>query len=175
MWHVIQTRTGKEKELVEIIEKFISKRICEKCFIFQQECVWRIEGSYRIHLEPLFPSYVFVETDIPEEFYFSLKQIPKLTKLLWDGECFWTVQKEEEELLKNLSGGNEEYIIRRSFVYLSANGEILAAEGALKEYVGKIIKKRLRKRRVVIEIPFLGEKKRIQLGIRLPQDEEMKV
>ena len=43
---------------------------------------WRIEGQFRIHIEPLFPSYVFAETDNPDAFFIALKQVPKLAKLL---------------------------------------------------------------------------------------------
>lgn len=171
MLYVIQTNTGREKELVEVIEKVLSSSEYKKCFVIQRECIWRIEGRMRMHIEPLFPSYVFVETDAPEDFLFVLKHVPKLTKLLGSDGNFWTVQKEEEQILRELIGGDRSLTIRLSPVKTDENGAILSAEGALKNYMGMVVKKRLRKRSVIVEIPFLGEMRRIQLGIRLEADE----
>lgn len=170
MWYVIQTITGKEKELVEVIDKILVRRGYDRCFVLQQECVWRLKGQYCIHIEPLFPSYVFVETDIPEEFFYALKQVPKLTKLLGREGIFDTVKKEEEELLCQLIGSDETYIVRRSLVKVDSDGMIVSAEGALEAFYDRIVQQRLRKRSVIVEIPFLGEIKRIRMGIRLEDD-----
>lgn len=170
MWYVIQTITGKEVETVGVIDKVLKKRGYKECFVIQQEYAWRVEGHLRIHIEPLFPSYMFVETDTPNDFFFALKRVPKLTKLLGNEGEFGVVLEEEEILLRKLLGNDEKYIIRRSWVEIASDGKIVSAEGALKEYVGSIVKKRLRKRIVMIEIKFLGKTKRIQLGIKLADD-----
>ena len=200
MWYVIQTITGKEQELVDVIGKVLDEKnkreVCvengktntgksgvkcqvddikkpksfEKCFIIKRECVWRREGRYQVHIKPLFPSYVFVQTDTPDKLFDDLKRIPKLTKLLGYDGSFWTVRKEEEELLRKLVGNDPEFVVRRSLVEVNKDGEIISLEGILKEYAGRIVKKRLRKRVVVIEIPFLGEMKKIEIGIKVMGD-----
>ena len=80
-----------------------------------------------------------------------------------------TARKESDV---NASEGSraERYIVQRSLVHVDANGQIVSAEGALRDYWSQIVKQRLRKRSVIIEIPFLGETRRIQLGIRLDED-----
>lgn len=171
MWYVIQTISGKEKTVVEAIDNILSGEGYERCFVPQRECIWRIEGKYRIHTEPLFPSYVFAETDTPESFFFALKRVPKLTKLLGAEGTFWNVEEEEEKQLRSFMEEDGEFVVRRSLVRVDEEGNILSAQGALNGYVGKIIKKRLRKRSVVVEIPFLGETRKIQLGIRLEGEE----
>lgn len=170
MWFVIQTMTGKEADTVDVIDRILKKNSYERCFVIQRECIWRIEGRCRVHLEPLFPSYIFVETDTPEEFFFALKRVPKLTKLLGSEGTFCPVERDEVRLLQKLLGDDEEYVVRRSPVEVNSDGEILSAGGVLKEYVSKIVKKRLRKRVVVVEIPFLGKMRRLQLGVRLAED-----
>lgn len=185
MWYVIQTITGKELETAGAIDKVLRvqagknclpfknyRESYKECFVIQWECVWRIEGRCRVHTEPLFPSYVFVETDRPDDFFFALKRVPKLTKLLGHEGTFWRVKKEEEKLLREMTGDDGNYVIRRSLVEVDSNGEIVSAVGALRNYMGKIVKKRLRKRVVMIEIPFLGDVKRVQLGVRMAGDEE---
>lgn len=172
MWYVIQTITGKEIELVSVIDRVLAKDSYKTCFVIQRECVWRIEGRCRVHIKPLFPSYVFVETDTPEAFFFALKRVPKLTKLLGGDGTFWGVQKEEEALLRRLMGDEPGYIVRRSPVKVDSEGLIVSAEGVLKDYLDRIVKKRLRKRVVVIEIPFLGRKRLVEIGVRVAGDEE---
>ncbi len=186
MWYVIQTITGKEQELVDTMEHIFGGERKEKrygrCFVLYRECIWRIEGQFRVHIEPLFPSYVFVETDHPNDFYIALKQVPKLSKLVGADGSFWGFNIEEEPFLDSMfraaeleKGKNEErYLVRRSLVRTDAHGQIVEAEGVLKNYLGQVVKQRLRKRSVIIEIPFLGTKRRIQLGIRLAEDKEEK-
>lgn len=173
MWYVVQTITGMENETVQIIDKVLRKKEYERCFVIMRECVWRIEGRFRVHREPLFPSYIFVETENPENFFYGLKRVPKLTKLLGNDGEFWRVEQEEAEFLKKLICGDREYTVRRSLISVDAEGELISAEGILHEYRQRIVKKRLRKRLVVIEIPFLGKMRRIQIGVRLPGDEEV--
>ena len=124
-----------------------------------------------MHIEPLFPSYVFVETDTPDIFFYDLKQVPKLTKLLGRDGTFWTVLPEEQVLLKKLIGNDPEYVVRRSLIEVNEQGNIISAQGVLGEYIGKIVRKRLRKRVVIVELLFLGEVRRVQLGVRLAGDE----
>lgn len=170
MWYVIQAKTGKENETAEVINKLLKQQGYQKCFVIQREGVWRIAGEYRVHIEPLFPSYVFVETDTPEKLFLALKQVPRLTKLLGDDGIFWTVQQEEEEFLCKMIGDDPDYVIRRSFVKVDLHGSIISVEGALKEFAEYVVKKRLRKRSIVLEVPFLGQRKRIHLGIVLNGD-----
>lgn len=174
MWYVIQTITGKELETVDVIDSVLQEKYkgndyksYEKCFVVKREYVWRIKGSFRPHIEPLFPSYVFVETDTPDLFFYDLKQIPRLTRLLNSDGNFWVIREEEEKLIRRLIGDDPEYVVRRSPVWINEKGEIIEAGGVLKENLGRIVKKRLRKRIIVIEVPFLGEMKRIEIGIKV--------
>ncbi len=187
MWYVIQTITGKEQELVDAVGRMSGgrERKYERCFVIYREFVWRFGGKWKLQIEPLFPSYVFVETNMPEEFFLTLKQVPRLSNLLGkdaDGE-FWGIYGEEEEFLCHMIGRDDgegekqeeagTYLVRRSLVRVDEEGRIISAEGVLGYYMDRIVKQRLRKRSVVIEIPFLGRKRRIQLGIRVEGDEAM--
>ena len=204
MWYVIQTETGREQELVAAIDRILRAQSYERCFVILQECVWRIEGACKVYKKPLFPSYVFVETESPEQLFLALKQIPRMSRLLGNNGQFWAVRQEERELLCRMMGlgkdsGREDdvrykdnsrwknngvqgkrrdrqyfeeiYLVRRSPVRVNGEGEILEAGGFLKDYMDRIVRKRLRKRSVIIEIPFLGEKRRIQVGIRVEGEE----
>ena len=171
MWYVIQTQTGGEEKLVELIEKMIPKEHYEECFCMNRECVKKTENGYQILKRPLFPAYIFVVTDHPERLFIELKRVPKLTKLLSDQEdTFYNVSEEEEIFLKNVQ--NEEHVVRRSLVQVDQEGTIVKAEGAVGVYLKNIVRQRLRKRYVCVEQEFLGEKRKIYLGIKLESDKE---
>ena len=171
MWFVIQTRTGDEEKLVGLIEKMISKKHYKECFCMNRECARKTENGYQILKRPLFPAYIFVVTDSPRQMYLELKRVPKLTKLLSDEEdTFFCVSKEEEIFLKNVQ--NQEHIVRRSLVEVDEEGTIVSADGAVGVYLRHVVRQRLRKRYVCVEQEFLGEKRKIYLGIKLKEDRE---
>ncbi len=171
MWYVIQTITGAEENLVEMVHKIISKDYYTDCFCIKRECTKRSTERYQSYQVPLFPAYVFVETNCPRELYYKLKSVPKLTKILSrEEEIFLSVSEEEQRFLENIQ--DEQHIVRRSTVKVNKDGLIISAEGPLGQYIDCIVKQRLRKRCVWIEQRFLGRKRNILLGIKLDNEEE---
>lgn len=192
MWYVIQTMTGREEELAEALEKILPSGVYEKSILLKKESVWRLHGEQKLRIDILFPGYVFVETEKPDELYYELKRVPKVSKLLGDGEEeFLPVQEEEKEFLVSLleketlkekdgektegmplrSKKTEERIVRRSEVKLDEKGEIIEAGEPLNKYLENIIKKRIRKRYVIIEKELFGKKRTVHMGIRLYGEE----
>lgn len=178
MWYVIQTQTGREQELTECIERVLKGNGYRACFVIEQECVWRNAGELLEYQKPLFPSYVIADTDTPEEFFLVLKRVPKLSKLLRTDCEFWAIREEEKKLLCQMMELDEQSVavsplstlVRRSLVTLDKDGNILNAKAPLSFFQDKIVRKRIRKRIVTVEVELLGEKRRIELGIRLPED-----
>lgn len=177
MWYVIQTMTGKEEELTEVLKKMLPQTICEKSFLIRRETIWRLQGEHRIQKEILFPGYVFVETQVPETLYYQLKKVPKLSKLLGDGEeDFLPVRNDEQVFLESLittekEDGKEEYVVKRSEIRIDDEGNIVWAGEPLSQYLGNVIRKRVRKRYVVIEKELFGKTRTILLSVRLEGEE----
>lgn len=196
MWYVIQTQTGREQELTECIERILKGNGYQACFVIEQECAWRNAGEFLAYQKPLFPSYVIADTDTPEEFFLALKKVPKLSKLLRTDCEFWEIREEERKLLCQMmemdtntaqtqsqtSGVQDNKpngtvlsipastLVRRSLVTLDKDGNILKSQGPLSFFQDKIVRKRIRKRIVTVEVELLGERRRMELGIRLPED-----
>lgn len=162
MWYVIQVVTGKEEETKNVIDKELSRQFFEDCFYIRRD------GQCIVHLETMFPGYLFISTDQPEEVYTKLKAIPQITKLLRSEEdIFLTVSQEEREFLENLLDEDPEDVVRLSKVTVNEEKEILAAEGPLRHYVDRIVKKKLRLRYVMIEMELFEKKREILIGIKL--------
>lgn len=168
MWYVIQVVTGKEEETKNVIDKELSRQFFEDCFYIRRERVWRRDGQCIVHLETMFPGYLFISTDQPEEVYTELKAIPQITKLLRSEEdIFLTVSQEEREFLENLLDDDSENVVRLSKVTVNEEKKILTAEGPLRHYVDRIVKKKLRLRYVMIEMELFEKKREILIGIKL--------
>lgn len=151
MWYVIQTMTGHEQELADLMmDSRRNAGKCElgRCFVIKREAVWRRQGRCIRHTETLFPGYVFIDTEKPDKLYQELKEIPKFTKLLGKEELteedelvIFAVSHEEKKFLENLLDGDPEDTVRLSPVKTVKNGEIVECGGALRYYKDLIVKK----------------------------------
>nr|WP_303182756.1 transcription termination/antitermination NusG family protein [Lachnoclostridium phocaeense] len=174
MWYVIQTRTGDEEKLACMIRELVPRDHYTECFYIKMESARKSEDRWEIYLCPMFPGYLFVDTDTPKDMYFDLKKVPKLTKLLKeDGETFLPVSEEEQKFLEDIQ--SEGHIVRRSLVQVDDEKQIISAEGAVGLYLKNVVRQRVRKRYVLIERELLGEKRTIKFGIRLEEDQLMDV
>ena len=109
MWYVIQTTTGKEEELVAGIHAVLAGKGYRDCFVIKAEWLKRLGGTWRLQVCPLFPGYVFIETDSPGRIFQGLKQVPKYSKILGNGAFeFTAVEEEERRLLERLCGMGDE-------------------------------------------------------------------
>ena len=109
MWYVIQTTTGKEEELVAGIHAVLAGKGYRDCFVIRAEWLKRLGGTWRLKVCPLFPGYVFMETDDPGRIFQGLKQVPKFSKILGNGAFeFTAVEEEERRLLERLCGMGDE-------------------------------------------------------------------
>lgn len=168
MWYVIQVTTGKEEAMKKLVEREMDPGSDERCFYIKRERIWRRDGQCIPHVETMFPGYLFVITGQPKELYWRLKSIPQFTKLLrTENEVFLAVEPDEQEFLENLLNGDPEDIVRLSKVRLDKNGEIKSAEGPLKHYIKKIVKKKLRLRYVMIDVVLFGKERTVLVGIEV--------
>ena len=148
MWYVIQTTTGREEELTDVLKSMLPQTICEKSFFIRRETL-----------------------------FYQLKKVPKLSKLLSDGEEeFLPVREDEQEFLESLitveeKDGKEVYLVKRSEIQVDEEGNIVWAGTPLSRYIGNVVRKRIRKRYVVIEKELFGKKRTVLLSVRLKGEE----
>lgn len=134
----------------------------EDIFIPLAERMTKVGGEMTMVETRLFPGYVFIETDRAEDMYLRLKKIKAMTKLLKTGEEITPLYPEEEAYLRELE--DEEHVVRYSEGYLEGD-RLVVTSGALKDYEGRIKKILRHKRLVVLEVPLLGRKVEVTLGL----------
>lgn len=172
MWYVIQTRTGQEEEILLFFDCMISKELFQKCFIPKGEWLKRLGGEWQLKINPLFPGYVFVETETPEELFLELKAVPKLTKILGNGAYeFIPLRPEEEEFLRRIMGEDGDFVVKVSTIQVSEDGVATVADGILKQFEKDIVRFNLRKRFALVRVFMLGEERTVIFGLRLEKDQ----
>ena len=174
MWYVIQTMSGKEHEVCLWINTYVDKNLYQRCFVPLYEDVWRKEGIGHISIKRLFNGYIFVETDKPDKVHEQLKSLSELSILLSmddkKGKEFVPLHKEEEVFFNTiLSDG----IMKVSYVGFNRNGKINEVIGPLQSYRDNIVRVDASHRRAIVDVPMLGENKRIKFGLWLDKDPKL--
>ena len=174
MWYVLQTMTGREEELVHYIEEIVPKELYTDCFVAYYERVWRKQQESVVHVERLFPGYVFIVSDTPKELYLCLKKVPAMSKMIADGNFdFLSIEEEEEAFFANML--KNQHIVRLSYVELDGKGRIHRVSAPLKEYADSIVKAQYKKRYVIIRLKMMGSYKTVALGVILKEDIQQEI
>ena len=82
MWYVIQTKSGDELKLKQLLEATLDHRYYRQCFVPLYEAVRRRQGKCLIKILKLFPGYLFIDTDTPMEVHEALRAIPDFATVL---------------------------------------------------------------------------------------------
>ena len=133
----------------------------------------RILSEYGIDIaqEDILKIYKINSADLsPEELEQKIKILTDAVKLPVEGKAV-PLTREEEDFLKHLLRDDPQHTVRRFLVQVNEAGEIVSAEGILGESLGQIVRKRIRKRVVTLEVPMLGAMRRVELSIRVKGDE----
>ena len=172
MWYVVQTRSGNEENVSELMKKLTDPADCKRCFIPLYEDVRKKDGKGRIFLHHFFPGYFFVETDTPEKVFRTAKRIPEFTRVLGSREkegeiTFLPVGKEDEDFLESLL---DQGVMRVSYIKRSTSGRIEKIVGPLEKYSSHITKLDVMRRRAIVEIELFGKKRKLKFGLWTDDD-----
>ena len=168
-WYVLQTRTGEEERLTELIRKIVPENLYGECFVVYQEQLRRRKQKNFIHVRRVFPGYVFITSREPEELFLCLKQVPAMSKMMADDEFFFlSVEREEAEFLKQIM--DEDHVICLSYLETDGKGKIRQVSGPLKDCMSQIVRFQYGKRYVLVHLKLLGEEKTVLMGIVLKED-----
>lgn len=175
MWYAIQTVSGQENKVVEIVKKISPPELLNDIYFLRYENVWRKQGTSNISVETMFKGYVFVNTEDIEELYYWLKKSPMFVTLISDNNrddviSFLKLSDEEVDFLNELIHGDEEKIMRLSYIHRNSQNRIDFAEGPLEKFVDKIYSVDYSHRRVFINVMLLGSLRSIKFGIKTDDD-----
>ena len=159
LWYAVQVKTGEEAGVAAKLKELGIRALSP-----QENRPIHTGGKWGSQRYALFPGYVFLQMEYNAENYYRLKKIPGVVKLLSG-----TLSYLEAEWILLLSGRRGEPL--EPTLVREADGRLEIQEGILKRFESRVIKMDKRNRRAVIELSICGEKKQVQLGIRLPGEE----
>ena len=163
MWYVVQVRTGDELKIAERL-KLELKDDGEEIFVPLFERRKSIKGEWTKVTVPLFPGYIFFQTNDVESFYLRLKKINAFTKILGTGYGYSSISPDEEKFLRILIG--DDYIAQESVGVIEGDN-IIIKYGPLHGLEGSILKVNRHKRIAIIRADFMGGPREIKVGLEI--------
>ncbi len=164
--YAIFTREGLEENLTnEIEERFI--RPGEEVYILMNNRLKKYDGEYKIITKPLFPGYVFVNTDDGERLRAHFRRNTEISKLLYSPEAddnIVLLGEKEEKILDQLCG--KDHVLDISTGYKDKDG-VHITSGPLVGMENMIKKINRHKRIAVIEIDIFSNRELI-VGLEIP-------
>ncbi len=169
LWYVIQTYTGREEKMVEMVRRIIPRPLYGDCFVAYHEQLMKRQNENRVHVERAFPGYAFITADDPESLFFYLKKVPAMSKMIADGEYhFLPLESGEARFLQRIL--DEDHVARLSYVSTDGRDHIFYTSGPLQSCGSRIVNYHFRKRYAVVRLVLSGEEKNVRLGIVLNDD-----
>lgn len=169
LWYVLQTKTGGEEKLVEMICRMVPVDLYGECFVIYHEQLWRRQQQTFVHVKRAFPGYVFITSREPEALFFCLKKVPAMIKMMADEDSFFlSLDPEEARFLRQIM--DEHHVIGLSYLETDGRGRIAQVSGPLSFCVSEIVRCRFGRRYVIVRLKLLGKEKEILLGIILKED-----
>ena len=168
-WYVIQTYTGNEEKLVEMIRRIVPQKYYGECFAIYAEQLWHRQQENQIHVLRLFPGYIFISSDDIEQLFRCLKKVPAMSKIMAsDDFSFTPLHKGEAEFLLNIM--DKDHIVRLSYVATDGGDHVTYLSGPLERCRNQIRSYRFRKRYAAVRLTLDGQEKEVKLGIILNDD-----
>ncbi len=167
MWYVMQVRSGEEETVRRYIEELQDKNSFNRIFIPLYEEVRRSQGRIRISIKKMIPGYLFLETESPEDFYHTLKKIPKFKRFLSldddkENKYFIPVGKDDEEFLESLISDGMMHV---SYIRMKNHRYIEKVVGPLAKYRNHITKLDIPHRRAIVDAEIFGKQRKIRFGL----------
>lgn len=170
-WYVMRTIPGKEEDAVSLLNRKIDHRFWDKCRILKKQQLFRLKGEYLVSLKEMFPGYVFIWTEKPENLRRELQKSREFPQLVENGRTeIVAVEPEDLRFLQSICGEELDRVMGLSTVEVDADGQVTSATGVLKAYVGRIRRQRLRHRYVTAEVELFNRREDVLFGIRVEGD-----
>ncbi len=164
MWYAIQVVTGSEKQTATMCRTIVDERILQGIFSPEIEIMKKYQGAWHKETCLMFPGYLFVITDQPEQLYLELSRVPKLTKLLGTGQETVELADEEVAFLQRVL--NPEHVAEMSLGFVEGD-QLTIQSGPMKGLEGLVRKIDRHKRKAVLAVEMFGRVVEVEMGVEV--------
>ncbi|WP_027631046.1 antiterminator LoaP [Ruminiclostridium cellobioparum] len=167
-WYILFVRTGRELK----VEQFLRERLDSDIFnpfVPLQQFLFKTKGIVKKELKPLFPSYVFIESEIPgQEFIKRTKTLLCVSRdivhILRYSDTEIAMRESEKQLLLSLC--NDDRCIESSNG-ISEGNRIHILDGPLKGWESNVKKVNRHKRQAWVEIELMGSIRLVSVALEI--------
>ena len=156
-YFIIQVASGREQTFIDNVRKFAPQLAEKHNFIYlTRELTIRRQGKTLHELQPMFPSYIIVQTtnEVDSFTLAALKKVPDFYHFLNSNTDIVALGDHDLQIIQHFLGLGPK--IGQSLVRFDDNDHIVVIEGPLKGLEGSIIKVDKRKQRAKIRVDFGG-------------------
>lgn len=161
-WYAVFVQTGSEEKVKEWCNFFFMPSEVE-VLVPKRLLIERKDGQLYKREHILFPGYVLINTGDIEQISSRFSQIPQVYKILKNEQEFLKIPHEEISYLLKILNSTD--TIGLSTVHVRDDQKLEVIEGPLKYLEGNILKVNRRKKRVRVNLNWLGKSKGIDLGV----------
>ena len=164
-YYIIQVATGREQAFIDNLNKLTPQLTSAHNFIYlTRELFIRRRGKEVRELQPVFPSYIIVQTvnPIDSPTLVELKKNPDFYHFLKSNTEITPLAGTDLAIIQHFLGLGPR--IGPSLVKFDENDRIVVIEGPLKGFEGNIIKVDRRKQRAKIRVDFAGSSHTMDLS-----------
>lgn len=169
LWYVIQTYSGREEKLVEMIRRIVPTEYYGECFVVYYEQLRDRKQKNQIHILRMFPGYIFISSDDVEKIFQYLKMVPTMSKIMTAGAFVFTPLYEgEAEFLMRIM--DDDHIVRLTYVATDGKNHVSLLSGPLEKCRTLVKEYRFRDRYAMVGLRIVGQEKIVRMGIILNDD-----
>lgn len=162
---VVQVQGGRENHACELI-RTIAHDVVQECFTPASETARKHSGQWRRVTCLLFPGYVFVKTDSPEQLQQRLRAIPVFMRLLGASNDSILPLADDEVAWLNAFTDARTHVVRMSEGIIDGDA-VIVTDGPLKGHEGLIKRIDRHRRQAMLEVQMLGRTKQIRIGLEI--------
>jgi transcriptional antiterminator NusG len=156
-WYVLQTKTGHEDRVRIWLE---NKSECLSILLPKKEIMVASSGRKRKLLKPLFPGYIFVETELNDKFRYEIKNTPGVINFISSGNEPIPVRESEIEYIMALVNDSKTPLPETTFEVGDfaqiISGPFMGASGVINEID-------IKRKKIKVVIDILGKQVSIDL------------
>jgi len=165
-WYVLFIQTGREHKVEQLLKKQLESEVFIP-FVPLQEILFKKDGTVKKELQPLFPGYVFVESELnSQEFTKRTSTLifasSGVISLLRYSDTEIAMKESERQMLLSLC--NDGHCIESSSGIIDGD-RILITNGPLKGWESIVKKVNRHKRQAWVEIEFMGDVRLVSVGV----------
>jgi len=165
-WYAIFVKSGMEELVLSYLDLMLNGKLKlhAQLLVPKRELIEYSRGTKKSTIRILYPGYVFMRINEIYSAYFLIKERwhSAIYKFLRNDDYFYEIS--ENEIGQMIQMLDEKGIIRISNICVEKN-RILALDGPLTLYNGKIIKINTRKGRAKIQLELHNESRTVDIGI----------